>query len=236
MSTKKRLILMTFYILVGVLSLIGILFCSVQPDMSFHFLNPSQFFGVFAFIVSLMNALYLFFSRKEKMPLWISCPTLGVTCFGILLLFLTFLFGFPIFDPSNSVWESFVTSDAIYLGLFVPLLFLGLFLFTPQKTKNVYISSLFGLSFVLFYIIVASVYFAVTKDLSNLLTSSQRILRLSFVKDSLLTIGSFIYAFLCLCFSYGFALLFEFANLRINFKKTKNNCKTDTISSNNEGF
>lgn len=236
MSTKKRLILITCYILATILSLVGILFCSVQPDKSFNFLNPSQFFGVFALIVSLMNAFYLFFSKEENVPLWISFPTLGVTCFGILLLFLTFLFGFPIFDPSNSVWEVFATSDVLYLGLFVPLLLFGLYLFTPKKVKNIYISSLFGLPFVLFYIIIASIYFAITKDLSGLLVSSQRILRLSFFDDSLLGVSSFIYAFICLCLSYGFALLCEFINSKINIKKTKNNCKTGIISSNNEDF
>ena len=214
--------------------MIGVLFCSVQPEKSFHFLNPSQFFGVLSIVVSLTNAFYLFFSKKEKVSLWISHLSLGVICFGILLLFLTFVLAFPVFDFSSSAWESFFTEDALYLSVFVPLLFLLAFVFTPQKTHNIFLFSIFGLSFVLLYAVVALIYFGTTKDLSSLLAPSQSILKPSFFDDSLLGVCYFFYLLVCLCFSYCVALLLAFLVSKLNSRNTKSIAKTNTFYSNSE--
>ena len=234
MNTNKRLALVATYILVSILSLIGVLFCSVQPEKSFHFLNPSQFFGILSIVVSLMNAFYLFFSKKEEVSLWISCLSLSTICFGVLHLFLTFALAFPIFDFSNSAWGSFLTEDALYLSVFVPLLLLLAFVFTPQKPHNIFFFSIFGLSFVLFYMAIALIYFGTTKDLSGFLAPFQRILKPSFFDDSFFGVCYFFYILICLCFSYGVALLLAFLISKINSKNTKSTAKTNTFYSNSE--
>lgn len=238
MSTKKRLTLITSYLLLTILSFVGVLFESVQPEKGFDILNPSQFYGVFAIILFLLTSFYLFFSKKEELPFWLSFALLALVCFGIIEFLLTFLFAFPVFDPSNDIWESFLTSDALYLGVFVPLLSVLCFLFTPQKQTNIFLSSLLGVVLMFIYILFALVGFLALKCdfLPSLLVPYRSVLKPSFFSDSFLGLCYPIYVFILLSCSYGFALLLEFSKREINLKKSKKNSKTDVISEENEAF
>lgn len=238
MSTKKRLILITSYFVLAILALVGVVFESVQPEKGFNILNPSQFYGVFAILLFLTTSLFLFFSNAQELPLWLSFGVLTVVCFGVIDFFLTFLFAFPFFDPSNDVWNSFITSDALYLGIFVPFLSLLCFLFTPQKQTNVFLSPLFGVALMFVYIVFALAGFLILKDgfLLSLLIPYRNVLRPPFFSNSLLGLCYSIYVFILLLCSYGFALLLEFSKKAITLKKSKKNSKTNVISEENGEF
>lgn len=153
MEKNRRILLMSLDLGVTILSFIGILFVSVQPDKGFFLLRYSSFYGIFAVIFSIFSFFYLFFQGREKaIDGWYIDFEVSLLVASLLSTVFSFGFSFPLFSGFDEL--SFVTSDAIYLSIGTPLLLLAKFVVTPKRRKsNLFLFPLASLSLPFLYFV-----------------------------------------------------------------------------------
>lgn len=153
MEKNRRILLMSLDLGVAILSFVGVLFVSIQPDKGFFLFRYSSFYGIFAIVFSIFSFFYLFFQKQEK-PIrgWYIELELAFLAASLLSVVFSFAFSFPLFLGFDEL--PFVTSDAIYLSVGTPLLLLTKFVLTPKKRKtNLFLFSLASVSVPLLFFV-----------------------------------------------------------------------------------
>lgn len=150
---NRRILLMSLDLGVAILSFIGVLFVSIQPDKGFFLFRYSSFYGIFAIVFSIFSFFYLFFQKQEK-PIdgWYIELELSFLVASLLSAVFSFGFSFPLLSGFDEL--SFVTSDIIYLSIGAPLLLLAKFVLTPKERKsNLFLFSLASISMPIVYFV-----------------------------------------------------------------------------------
>lgn len=153
MKKNRRILLVSLDLGVTILSFVGILFVSIQPDKGFFLFRYSSFYGIFAIVFSVFSFFYLFFQNsKNSVSDWYIEFEISLLVASLLSTAFSFGFSFPLFSGFDEL--SFVTSDAVYLSIGAPLLLLAKFAATPKGRKsNIFLFSLASLSVPLLYFV-----------------------------------------------------------------------------------
>lgn len=154
-ASKITAIILDIAILCIVLS--GVLFGAFWAEKTFSFFDYSAWNALFAGIISVVSLCVLPSWKKEKAPRPIVLLKLAALSSSLIAFVETFSFSYPFYNPNSASWGLFIEGEAIFLGVFLPLLLGVQFALLPKNRKNVWIDGLSGIGLPLLYAVIFSI-------------------------------------------------------------------------------
>ncbi len=161
MKKGSRITLIVLELLSLAAIAVGMTFTFLNGGTAKIFFEYSTINAVFAAIIAFFSICFLLFSKKEKeIGAWFWGIKLIGAVSSLMLIVLSFAFSYPIANPSDVDWGSFVKDGPLYLVVCLPLLSLASFLAaTPKRRKaNIFAFALLGTVIPIAYIAFVLVY------------------------------------------------------------------------------